>query len=229
MSENLPGINSGNTREHKVRAFLAKPPKKAAKLVMHASEAEGSLLQLAEWEREEVLPALAPEILVLLDDHATEMGGSVQCTLAYLDAHGVVIGTMVLKRQSNHIENGAELQAAMLAGDSKSLVVQAQAQSLQVQRMYLSSMAGVLAASERLAAREEDRVNELQRRVARLELENEALKTALAQAEALVAAGDAGEPINAAQSQALDLLKQLAPLLMQRLLTSGSTVAAPQA
>jgi hypothetical protein len=230
MSEDiLPGVNSANTRVHKVRAFLAKPPKKAAKLVMHASVSDGSPLQLSEWERDQLLPALAPEIVQLLEEHAEEMGGSVQCTLTYEDGEGKSLGTLPLRRQATHIENGAQLTAAMVAGDAQSLVVAAQAQSLQLQRLYMASMSGVLAASERLATREEDRVNLLQRQLAKLEVENEALRAALAQAEAFVAASDAGEPINAAQSQALELLKQLAPLLMQKLLSPGVAAPMPQA
>lgn len=228
MSENLPGINSGNTREHKVRSFLAKPPKLALKLCMLAFVDEGSPVQLHEWQREEVLPALAADILSMLDEHAQEMGGSVQCTLTYVDEAGKQLGTMVLKRQASHIapQDGAELTATVLQGDAKSLVVAAQAQSLQVQRLYLSSMAGVLAASERLANRAEDAVGDLQKRIARLEVENETLRQAVAYAEAMAASGEVATPTTEAQSAALKMLEQMAPLIMQRLLSPTAPASA---
>ena len=74
-------VQSPNTREHKVRTFLSKPPKRAHKLVMSAAAEEGTSIVLGEWQRDECVPTLSTYILELLEEHAQEMGGAVACTL----------------------------------------------------------------------------------------------------------------------------------------------------
>ncbi len=230
--EFIPGITSGNTREHKIRTFLSKPPQRAKRLVHTASTDEGSPLTLGEWQREEVLPTLSTLIIEQLEEYATEMGGAVTSMLTYLDSDARPCTSLVLKRQANHIASGADLALESVQGDARSLVVQAQAQSLLVQRLYLGSMQGVLAASQAIAARANDQAEDYRRRIHELEHERDELITALRTAEEMmVAAAACGEgeeppPLTPAQAEVVSFLKQVAPLIVQRLLTQGGPAQA---
>jgi hypothetical protein len=226
MSEIIPGVNSANSRRRKVQVFLQKPPKGATTLTMMAAQqsGDGGVLQLGEWEKEDVVPELADEILTKLDEHATEMGGSIQCTLTFTNTAGKALATHVLKRQSNHVENpldGAELTARMLAGDNQAERVHATASSLALQKVYMSGIVNLMGFQERAAERAELQNVELRKQVARLEVERDSLNRELAEASAAILAmqgGDEGEAPSPAQVEALGLLKQVMPLLMARLM-----------
>lgn len=232
-SEILPGVNSGNSRIWKVQRFLAKQPKGAVKLVMMATKtaSEASPLQLREWERDEVVPELAAEILAQLDEYASEAGGTVQCTLTYESDKGRALGTHLLNRQANHVDDpldGAEVTARMLQGDAQSQVVHATASSLALQRIYMSGIVSVMGFNERAAERAENQNVELRRALARAEAERDAARSEVAQLEAAVAAvTDDPDSVSPAQQQALQFLNQMAPLLMARLM--GAPAAPAQA
>jgi len=220
------GLNSGNTREHKVRTFLAKPPKRATRLLMAAGAEDGNTIVLGEWQRDEVVPAISVDILERLEEHAKEVGGAVECQLMYFDKDGQQIQAMMLKRQASQIESATDLALQSVQGDARSLVVQAQVQSLAVQKLYLSSMAQVLNVSQQIAGRANDQAEGFMRRILELETENEQLKDALRAANELAAHEGAPGPMSPAQEEALAMFKQLAPLLLQRLLSAGPAAAA---
>lgn len=220
------GLNSGNTREHKVRAFLAKPPKRAAKLIMAAAgEEETKALVLGEWQREEVVPALSTDIIERLEEHAQEVGGAVECQLIYFDKDGAQVQALMLKRQASQIETATDLAMKSVQGDARSLVVQAQVQSLAVQKLYLSSMSQVLVVSQQIAGRANDQAEGYLRRIVDLEHENERLKEALCALEEMAAAEGPAKATSPAQEEALGLLKQLVPVLMAKLLAPSAAAA----
>lgn len=235
MGEFGPVNGSPNTREHKIKAFLAKPPKRADRLWMLAAsdndDGPAQARMLAEWTRTECVPELAGVILERLEEHAQEMGGAVTCELSYRDKDGNACGSMVLKRQASQIESQADLALASIQGDARSLVVQAQAQSLMLQKLYVGAMGGVLAYSKDQAERAESQAHRYLRRIVELEHECDNLKDALRVAEEVAAAAgpDGSTAVSEAQGRALKMLETFAPLLMARLLGPGQATPAAAA
>ena len=225
MGEFGPVPGTSNTREHKIKAFLAKPPKRAERLwMMAAVDEEERARLLGEWQRNECVPELAPLIVEKLEEHAQEMGGAVTCELSYRDKDGNACGSMMLKRQASQIENASDMALASVQGDARSLVVQAQAQSLLVQKLYVGGMGQVLAMNKEIAERADSQAHRYLRRVVELEHEVDALKEALSAAEEIAAAqGPDGTPgqVGEAQMRALKLFETLAPVLLNRLLPMG--------
>lgn len=206
--------------------FLAKPPTRAKKLVMVASNEENEVVSLGEWEKAEVAPILADSILELLDGHAQEMTGAVQATLRYLDAEDSKVTECVIKRQATHIENSEEVAKAIMQGDNRSVVVLANAQSLAVQRLYTQATAGAVHALTSALERSEQSAERSHRRTAELEAENAGLRQTIIELEGLLQQTPDGEAPTAttqAQERALKLLEQFAPLLMQKMLAASAS------
>lgn len=219
-------LGGNNSRERKLKQFLAKPPKRAIKLVQYvAADEHTQALQLGEWEVSEVAPVLCAEILDRLESHAIEVGGVVVVHLTWIDKEGGACGSHVLKRQANHVESGEDTLRAATAGDSRSVIVAATAQSLATQRLYLQGIEGVMAKYERIAERDDEAVRKYLRRIAELEMQNEQLREALMAAEEICVSPQ--KPATDAQERVLKMCEALAPMLVQRLLASSA--AAPQA
>lgn len=232
MAEAFPDSNtSGNTRETKVKTFLSKPPKRFVRLVMAAKDEEGDARVLAEWQKEEVRPELTSHILDVLADYATEVGGAVRAHLIYLAADGAEITSMLLNLQANKIETPLDAMQASVQGDSRSLVVQAQVQSLAIQKMYLVGAGQLLSMSQAVAQRANDQAEGYLRRIVALEFELDQLKEALRVAESIASAmnpesGESG-PIAETQQRMLKLLEAVIPTVVQRLMAPPSTPLPP--
>lgn len=217
----LNGVNSHNTREYKIKAFLAKPPARAVMLLLSASASEGTVMTLGEWERSEVAPMLAPTILESLDQHALELRSQVKAVLSWNDESGAQVKAMVLNRQASHITEPQELVMRSLQGDAGSLVLQAQRQQENMSRLYMSGIHGTMTMNERMADRALALLEAQTTRLATLERENGDLKAALLELQSMLEAREAGESTETseAQAKAMKLVEQFAPLILQRLMT----------
>lgn len=235
-------LRSGNTRISKVRRFLAKPPKAAVMLRFVAAAEEGEAqAPLREWELEEVVPELAEDILAMLDDHAVEMGGHVSALLTYVDCDGKTRGTLLLKRQANHVladsAGSDSLQTPedinmTLTGDTRAQSQQAQRHNEIMFRVYMAGMASNMAHSERMVARMADmmeviasRLGSAERRADAREREIEELLDLVRTMRAANDNASEAEPGASAQDRALKFLEMLAPALMQRMM--GGNAAPP--
>lgn len=223
MSEEqqLTGVNTTNTREYKIKQFLAKPPARAHFLTFKAQVNEGTEMALGEWEKHEVAPVLALTLVEMLDHHAVELGGVVHAVLAWCDANGAQVKAMPLQRQATHITEPRELVARSLQGDATSLVLQAQRQQEVMSRVYMAGINSTLSMHERMADRAMGLLDAQTSRLAKLEQENAELRGALQELQALLEAREAGaEPSETSEAQlrALKLVEQFAPMLVARLL-----------
>jgi hypothetical protein len=229
--EFLPGVNTGNTREGIIKAFLSKPPKRTHKLVMFASVAAGDPVVLAEWERDEIVPLLAGTIVDRLEEHAVEVGGVVHCTLTFEDQNGKALATKVIKRQSNHVENERELVVKSLQGDPTALVVQAQLTMERMGRLYMGGIATSMGQNERNSERMAAMLDRAMARLEKVEDERDQLRDALQELENIVRARDAeggaeSSPISETQARAIGLLEKLVPVLLQRMLAPSAVASA---
>ncbi len=231
MAEAFPDANtSGNTRETKIKTFLAKPPKRYVRLVLTAKDEEGDARVLQEWQKDEVRPELSSHILDVLADYATEVGGAVKANLIYLSEAGAEVASMPLNLQASKLDTPVDAMMATVQGDGRSLVVQAQVQSLAIQKLYLNSIGQVLSVSQSVASRAHDQAEGYLRRIVELEHELSQYKDALAAAEAVAAAANPdGEPgaVTETQQRMLRFLEAVVPTLMTKLLTPGAPPASP--
>jgi uncharacterized coiled-coil protein SlyX len=188
---------------------------------------------LGEWQREEIVPELAGELVELLDQHAVEMGSHITATLAYVASDGSIVQALTLKRQANHVVAGEgtglmvhpEDMNAQLTGDARSQASQAQKHLEVMGRVYMSGMAGLLAHSERLVTRQSEMLETLANRLGRSERridqkEQELADLVEAMREARESGGEAASP---AMERAFQMLERLAPHLI------GQFVASQQA
>jgi hypothetical protein len=224
-------LGSANTRAAKVRTFLAKPPKRAAflRLVAAGDEAEAQV-PLGEWQREEVLPELALEILAKLDEHATEMQAHITANLSYVDNGGKVVNTLLLKRQGNHVQGeGTSLDTpeginSQLTGDVRAQSIQAQRHNEVMFRVYMTGMASILTHSERIVARQAEMLESMASRLGRAERQLDGKEAELQQMlEAMAEAKESGEAMSPAMQRAFAMLEALAPHLMAQLMSGRSS------
>lgn len=221
-------LGSANTRLWKVRQWLSKPPKRAAQLTLIAAgeEAEAQV-RLGQWEAEEALPELAGEIIEALNEHATEMSAHITATLAFVDAGGRVLKSMVLKRQGNHAADdaasgmlGPEEMNAQLTGDARSQAQSAQRHLEVMCRVYMTGMAGLLAHSERLVTRQSEMLETLASRLSRSERRADSKEMELYQLGEMLRQlkEDAGDRPNPVVERAWGLMEQLAPHILQQMM-----------
>ena len=208
-----------STKEWKVRRFLAKPPRRAERLVLLVAAEAGDAMALAEYEVDAARPELAPAIVQALEDHATEVGHAVEARLVFCDAEGKPVTQLAMRREGPPITNSAELTDAVMKGDARSLVAIASTQSLALQKLYMSGMKDALDSAMRLGERHEEQVERLVRKQVELEKELADLRDALLAAEMLVASPPAEAAVSETQERALKLLESMAPVLIQKLLS----------
>lgn len=214
MEEHLIGAN--NSRERKLKAFLAKPPRGAALLRMVA-DVDGAPIRLGEWVIDVVAPSLAGEVLEKLDSHAAECGGVVSVVLSFLSKDGEGLASHVMRRQSSHLTDTEALSQSVMSGDGRGVVSAATAMSIASQRLYMQGMQGLLANYQSVAERDAAAYERLLERCLRAESERDQFREALQQLEACVSQPDASAP----QDRVVRILEPLIPVIMQRLLVSS--------
>lgn len=231
-------IASANTRSYKVKAFLAKPPKRAAFLrLVAAGEEDEAQVPLGEWQEGEIVPELALEILELLDGHALEMQTHITANLSYVDQTGKIVRSMVLKRQGNHVVGegtgllGPEEMNSQLTGDARSQAQSAQRHLEVMGRVYMAGIASLLTHSERIVQRQAEMLETLASRLGRAERRIDAKEAEVMElVEVLQQLQESSaDKQNPAMERAWSLFERLAPTLMQQVLSGAAPRPAAEA
>lgn len=213
------GTFAPNKRSETIKRTLAKPPKRAAFLVLFALGAEQPLT-LGEWTRDEVLPLLAGEIELRLVEHAEQAGiHESRFALTFLDEARNQIQSTPLRHRPSTGDAAADVQL-QLDGSGPSQLAQTQflvAQQFRylevMQRGLLTAQAqqqsSLLAVIERLSEREAEALKLLDEARA----EADALREALAQRDV-----PAESP---SQERAVALLEKVVPLALAQAAAGG--------
>lgn len=213
-----------------LKRFLSKPPKNAQKMrceVVPLGTERAIVLQ--EWPNDdELVPALAIEILQLLDENASELNAALTATLSYWSASEQQIGpTKVLQIRNPNMRAAQSLDstAEQLSGDYTSQAVQAQKHHEVMAKMYLSHLNGLLESSrqtlehtmelcERLAAK----VVESEQVAAKAVAERREMEEVM---DRVQAAEGEDSAVSVAQSQVLQQLAPFVPQIVAALIRGG--------
>jgi hypothetical protein len=135
-----------------VKRFLSKPPKNAHKMrcaVVPLGSSNEIVLQ--EWANDdELVPALAIEILQLLEENAAELNAALTCTLSYWSATEQQVGptkVLQIRNPNSRASQSLDSTAEQLSGDYTSQAVQAQKHHEVMAKMYLMHLDGLLQSS----------------------------------------------------------------------------------
>lgn len=163
MQAVIPGINTGNTRERRIRSFLVNVPKRATRLVLVAPSDEDGPTPLAEWSADEVHEELEPLITQALDEYASDedAGNETRVTLAFVDEAGEPVKVLRLQaRKRDVLASAAALGAGIRPGTNAATALQqSQAQQLNMHKLEIAAIVTTMQQGERLLERS-DRMNE---------------------------------------------------------------------
>lgn len=225
--DSLQGIVSQNKREQVLKGWLAKPPLRCAMLVLVA--VGDPPITIAEWQRDEIIPALALDICSRIDEHGEEQGTScVKFTLTYCTENREPITTKTLQyRRSGTSDESLELARAIEARGSPEAVTSLFAQAFEAHtRMYLTAHQAQMQQSFQL----NDRLIAMQDRLmdlltAERERTQELHREVMQQAADLLGAAQQTEQdgeLTEMQRKGVEMLERLLPLV-------GGALAAKQA
>lgn len=136
-----------NTRIGQIKRYLVRVPKAAATLQLQVAQSQESMVLLGEWPADEVVPELAEEIGLLLEEHAETVRSSIIGNLVFLTEQGMRVGSQKILRQSPpSMDEGEALSGGMwstpaqLTGESQQQAAQAQRHLEVMTKMVFSAM-----------------------------------------------------------------------------------------
>ena len=137
-----------NTRIGQVKRYLARVPKQAFVLQLQVAQSQDSMVLLGEWPCEDVVPELAEEIGLLLEEHAETVRASIIGNLVFLTEQGLRVGSQKILRQSppsmdgdgDPMAGGIWSTPAQLTGESQQQAAQAQRHLEVMTKMVFSAM-----------------------------------------------------------------------------------------
>jgi hypothetical protein len=175
---------------------------------------------LQEWPNDgELVPALAGEILQLLEENAAELNAALTATLSYWSATDQQVGptkALLIRNPNMRASQSLDSTAEQLSGDYTSQAVQAQKHHEVMAKMYLMHLDGLLQSSratlehtmelcERLAAK----VVESEQVAAKAVAEKREMEDVL---DRVSESQGSDSEVSVAQSQ---VMQQIAPFLPQ--------------
>jgi len=208
------------TRSYKIRAFLAKPPKRAECLRLH-TEGEDTELTVGVWEdREAWRPELAAEIQTAAETHAYDESASVvRLKLVFEDASKHELKGIRIVHKNE--DNPAQLMSAAseLTGSQTSQVMQAQRHMEALMRLVMDSQVKIIAQQRETTQHALDMCASLAARIAETEgRERDAQAKAdefRAMAEKLSESPDAEKEKGVADF--IEIVRPMLPFVMQAL------------
>lgn len=138
-----------NTRIGQVKRYLARVPKAAVALQLQCAQSQDSMVLLGEWAADEVVPELAEEVLLLLEEHAETVRASITGQLVFVTDQGLRVGSQKVLRQSPPSMDDGEVPGtggtiwstpAQLTGESQQQAAQAQRHLEVMTKMVFSAM-----------------------------------------------------------------------------------------
>lgn len=136
-----------NTRLGQIKRYLVRVPKQAVVLQLQVAQSADSMVLLGEWPRDEVVPELAEEIALLLEEHAETVRASITGQLVFVTESGHSVGSQKVLRQSPPSMDESDLGAntmwstpAQLTGESQQQAAQAQRHLEVMTKMVFSAM-----------------------------------------------------------------------------------------
>lgn len=160
-----------NTKIHKVRAFLVRPPRTAAMLQLVTLD-DDSPITLGQWEDKDTwTPALAAEVVACMEAHVTEEpSGFVRCKISFTNVDGRELKALrLVHRQDTGAQSQYMSMPGELSGTSQSQVIQAQKHVEMALRLMAESQIKVLAQSQQITQHACDVANMLATRLAESE------------------------------------------------------------
>lgn len=137
-----------NTRIGQIKRYLVRVPKAAVVLQLQVAQSQESMVLLGEWPRDEVVPELAEEIGLLLEEHAETVRASITAQLVFVTESGHSVGSQKVLRQSPPSMDDSDLSSsgtmwstpAQLTGESQQQAAQAQRHLEVMTKMVFSAM-----------------------------------------------------------------------------------------
>lgn len=136
-----------NTRIGQIKRYLARVPKHAEQLQLQVAQSQESVTLLGEWPAEDVVPELAEEISLLLEEHAETVRASITGQLVFVTESGARVGSQKVLRQSppsmdESDPTGGSMWStpAQLTGESQQQAAQAQRHLEVMTKMVFSAM-----------------------------------------------------------------------------------------
>lgn len=231
-----------NTRLGQIKRHLARVPKAAVMLQLQVAQSQESVTLLGEWPAEEVVPELAEEISLLLEEHAETVRASITGQLVFVTEAGTRVGSQKILRQSPPSMDEGDPSGTMwstpaqLTGESQQQAAQAQRHLEVMTKMIFGAMGmlctqmksaneHVLELCETLATRLSDS-EERSRANSERAADAEDMVSELA---AQVQSQDA-EKANEASERLMKLLEPLVPVIVGRVLAPPAPpqVVAPE-
>lgn len=139
------------TQTHTIRAFLAKPPRKSAELVLRTLDDDAEIVISRYEEQMDWRPSLAEEILALAEGHAqTEQVPVARLKLQFVDDQGTELKAIRVIVRSNVDASPYDSRGADLTGTSASQVIQAQKHAETMVRLMAQTTAQCMSQAKEL-------------------------------------------------------------------------------
>ena len=137
-----------NTRIGQIKRYLIRVPKHAEQLQLQVAQSQESITLLGEWPAEDVVPELAEEISLLLEEHAETVRASITGQLVFVTESGTRVGSQKVLRQSppSMVDDASDPSGmvwstpAQLTGESQQQAAQAQRHLEVMTKMVFSAM-----------------------------------------------------------------------------------------
>jgi len=211
-----------NTKFHKVRSFLVRPPRTAALLHLLTLD-DDAPITLGTWEDKETwAPSLAAEVVACMEAHVTEEpSGFVRCKLAFVNIDGKELKALrLVHRQDVGPQSQYMSQPGELSGTSQSMVIQAQKHVEMALRLMAESQIKVLAQSQQITQHACDVANMLATRLAESEGRASASDARAAEFREMaekIAASQSTEEKEKGLEDFLKIVQPMLPYVMQAL------------
>ncbi len=217
----VPGVNSGNSRETRVRNFINRMPGQAVRLVLSAEREDAGPMVLLDWPREAVVEDLAPVVLQTLQDHMLDTEQlEVVAVLAFVDSADRVCASMTLKDRARDLTQQLQDMPMGLGTSTRDQVAQQMQQNERMHRLYIAGQATLqqhqLAFVDRATGMNErliERLATLEERLSEKEAELDALAAMVrehaAAAERAINENETGGGIK----KGIEILMNMLPLL----------------
>ena len=212
--------------------WLAKPARGTSSMVLAADAVGGgAAATLQAWDRDEIVPAVADEILAAWQNHCETAGAStVTGAVVQLSSDGEVRSTYRLRVSAPlPVGLGASvLDAVPLDGTAQSLVVQAQAMAQTSMKMMVGALSEVVRQSCEISRHAQTTTTLLAERLAEVQVSEASARDRaeeLSRALAELRAAAPGEAEGAAD-KFVALLQPVLPHIVQRLMATGTAPVA---
>lgn len=123
-----------NTRLGQIKRYLVRVPKQALVLQLQVAQSQESMVLLGEWPVGEVVPELAEEIALLMEEHAETVRASITGQLVFVTESGHSVGSQKVLRQSPPSMDESDALSSTMWSTPAQLTGESQQQAAQAQR-----------------------------------------------------------------------------------------------